>query len=124
MNQRFLMWGLTSIAFVVTLAISSWQEGLWQPDTLPVHSARAASPFAEVDEPSDSPARPLAPMHITPPPPTQTVAAVIPPPPVEPAPQEAPPAEEPPEQPSAQDLDQQDFADHRDREAGRSARTR
>ena len=40
MNQRFLMWGLMSIAFVVTLAISSWHDGLWTSDAIPARGNR------------------------------------------------------------------------------------
>jgi len=43
MNQRFLMWGLTSIAFLVTLAMSSWHDGLWTSDATPTWGNRPAA---------------------------------------------------------------------------------
>jgi len=64
MNQRFLMWGLTSIAFVVTLAISSWHEGLWTSDEIPTlrnHPAAVASV-----EQTAMPVRPFAPENAAP----------------------------------------------------------
>ena len=128
MNQRFLMWGLASITFVVTLAITSWNDGLWQADaTLPTraHSMRTAS-FTTEDT-TDLPMRPFAPTNPAPPAPVEKLAAVTPPPPpvVEPAPQEAPPpADEPSTQVTAQELDEADFQAHRDRAAEHSARAR
>src|ERR1700722_4261827 len=120
MNQRFLMWGLASITFVVTLAITSWHDGLWQSDEMaaPAHNVRTASSTTE--ETVGLPARPFAPEHavapLTPPPP--------PPPPPEPAPQEALPPPVEPEQVSAQELDEQEFQSHRDRASEHSARSR
>lgn len=128
MNQRFLMWGLASITFVVTLAITSWNDGLWQADaTMPTraHSMRTAS-FTTEDT-TDLPMRPFAPTHAAPPEPVEKLAAVTPPPPpvVEPAPQETPPpAEDPSTEVSAQALDEADFQAHRDRAAEHSARAR
>ncbi len=128
MNQRFMMWGLASITFVVTLGITSWNDGLWQSDeTAPTraHSVRTASFTA--DDTTDVPFRPFAPTHAAPPPaPLEKVAAVTPlPPPVEPAPSEALlPTDEPSTQVSAQELDEADFQAHRDRAAEHSARAR
>lgn len=126
MNQRFLMWGLASITFVVTLAITSWHDGLWQSDetVTPAHNVRTASFTTE--ETVDMPARPFAPEHAVPPPPVETVAAVTPPPPPppEPAPQETPAPAVEPEQVSAQELDEQEFQSHRDRASEHSARSR
>jgi hypothetical protein len=64
MNQRFLMWGLTSIAFVVTLAISSWHEGLWTSDAIHTRGNRPA-PLASA-EPTELPIRPFAPENAAP----------------------------------------------------------
>jgi len=126
MNQRFLMWGLASITFVVTAAVSSWNEGLWQSgESLPApsHGARAAS--FTTDDIGEMPSRPFAPTHAAPAaPPVETVAAVAAPPPV-PAPQEevAPPVESS-TQVSAQELDEADFQAHRDRDTEQRARNR
>jgi hypothetical protein len=128
MNQRFLMWGLASIAFVVTLTVTSWNEGLWQSDetAAPVHNVRAASLTSA--NPTDLPFRPFVTTHVEQPAPVETVAAVkpLPPPPdLAPAPQEEPPpADEPSTQASAQELDDQEFQAHRDRAAEHSARSR
>ena len=130
MNQRFLMWGLASITFVVTLGITSWNDGLWPSDeTMPTraHNVRTAS-FTS-DDSTDLPLRPFAPTHAAPPaPPVEKIAAVTPPPPppVEPAPEEAapPPTEEPSTQVSAQELDEADFQAQRSRDSERSARAR
>ena len=129
MNQRFLMWGLASITFVVTLTITSWNEGLWQADqtAAPAHNVRVASLTSE--NPTDLPFRPFVPTPIAQPAPAapvETVAAVksLPPPP-DPAPQEEPPpADEPSTQVSAQELDEEEFQSHRDRAAEHSARSR
>jgi type IV secretory pathway VirB10-like protein len=125
MNQRFLMWGLASIAFVVTLALTSQRDGLWQSDQTiaPTHNIRTASSFTTEDSVA-VPARPFAPAHAAPPPPVETVTAVTPPPPDPAPPQEAPPPPVETEQVSAQELDEQDFQSHRERAAERSARSR
>ena len=127
MNQRFLMWGLASITFVVTAAVSSWNDGLWQSeDTLPApgHMVRTAS--FTTDDTTDMPSRPFAPTHAAPEaPPVATVAAVAPPPPPVPAPPEetAPPVEASTPV-SAQELDEADFQAHRDRDDEQRARNR
>ena len=64
MNQRFLMWGLMSIAFVVTLAISSWHEGLWTSDAIPTRGSRPAALASA--EPTELPVRPFAPENAAP----------------------------------------------------------
>jgi hypothetical protein len=64
MNQRFLMWGLTSIAFVVTLAISSWHDGLWTSDAIPTRGNRPAALMSA--EPTTLPLRPFAPENAAP----------------------------------------------------------
>ena len=126
MNQRFLMWGLASIAFVVTLTVTSWNQGLWQSDetAAPAQNVRAASLTSA--NPTDLPFRPFVPTHVEQPAPVETVAAVkLPPPPdLAPAPQEEPPPADEPAQASAQELDEQEFQAHRDRAAEHSARSR
>jgi hypothetical protein len=126
MNQRFLMWGLASLTFVVTAAVSSWNDGLWQSEeTLPApaHGVRTAS--FTTDDTGGMPSRPFAPTHAAPAaPPVETVAPVAAPPPV-PAPQEeAAPPVEPSTQVSAQELDEADFQAHRDRDTEQRARNR
>ncbi len=32
MKQKYVIWGLAGAAFLVTLGISAWREGLWSPD--------------------------------------------------------------------------------------------
>lgn len=129
MNQRFLMWGLASITFVVTLGITSWNDGLWQSDpTMPTRAHNARTVSLTTDDTTDVPFRPFAPTHAAPPAaPAEKVAAVTPPPPapVESAPEQAPPpADEPSTQVSARELDEADFQAHRDRAAEHSARAR
>jgi hypothetical protein len=126
MKQRFLMWGLASITFVVTAAVSSWNEGLWQSEeTLPapVHGARTASFTAE--DTTDMPSRPFAPTHAAPAPPavTTTVAAITPPPAAPPE-EEAEPPVESSTPVSAQELDEADFQAQRERGSEQRARNR
>jgi len=125
MNQRFLMWGLTSIAFLVTLAISSWNEGLWVPDETPTqHTVRTAS-FVEDEAPTALPARPFAPLHTAQSTPVETIAAATPPPAPAPPEQEAPAQEQPPPMPVAeQEMDTNEFLAHRDRAFQRGSRAR
>jgi hypothetical protein len=125
MNQRFLMWGLVSITFVVTLAVSSWHEGLWPSHETPTHGNRPTT-VASAD-PVQLPSRPFGPQ--TPPRPITTPAtAVVTPPPPAPAPQQQdqPLAETPPPAlPTAEaEVDTAEFLAHRDRASQHSARTR
>jgi hypothetical protein len=124
MKQRFLMWGLASIAFVVTLAFSSWHEGLWPYDEAPGRSTHAAS-LASAD-PVPLPAQPFAPEHSAPPAATPIVVAATPPQPQATQQPETPPPEEaPPPMPTAeQEVDTAEFLEHRDRAAQHSARSR
>ena len=116
MNQRFLTWGLASIAFVVTLAFSSWHEGLWPYDETPTRGNRAAS-LASTD-PVPLPAQPFAPEHPAPAVETPLVVAATPP-------QASQQPEAPPPMPVAeQEVDTTEFLAHRDRAAQHSARTR
>ena len=122
MNQRFLMWGLASIAFVVTLAFSSWHEGLWPYDETPTRGNRAAS-LASTD-PVPLPAQPFAPEHPAPAVETPLVVAATPPQASQ-QPEAPPPEEAPPPMPVAeQEVDTTEFLAHRDRAAQHSARTR
>ena len=122
MNQRFLMWGLASIAFIVTLAFSSWHEGLWPYDETPTRANRAAS-LASAD-PVPLPAQPFAPEHPAPPVETPLVVATTPPQASQ-QPEAPPPEEAPPPIPAAeQEVDTTEFLAHRDRAAQHSARTR
>jgi hypothetical protein len=126
MKQRFLMWGLASIAFVVTLAISSWHEGLWPYDEAPTRSNRAAS-LAPAD-PVPLPAQPFAPEHPAPPAATPIVVAATPPQPQAPqqpaSPAPAPEETVPPMPTAEQEVDTSEFLAHRDRAAQHSARSR
>jgi hypothetical protein len=125
MKQRFLMWGLASIAFAVTLAISSWHEGLWPADET---STVGNSPAALASSgPMPLPAQPFGPAHPAPAAATPIVAAVTPqlpqapqhPETVEPASEVAPPM------PTAEaEVDTAEFLRHRDRAAEHSARAR
>jgi type IV secretory pathway VirB10-like protein len=127
MNQRFLMWGLASIVFVVTLGISSWHEGLWATDE-PATAAHQTRPTAVAsDDITPIPARPFGPEK---PAPTAVpaLAAVTPQPPAPPPP---PPAETPPPTDTSQpmpvavaDMDEAIFMDHQDRAAQRGSRAR
>ena len=124
MNQRFLMWGLASIAFVVTLAISSWQEGLWPSDGTITRGNRA--PALASIESTELPARPFAPEHPTSAVATPAAAVVTPPPQQAPAQTDIPaPAESPPPMPVAEaEVDTTEFLAHRDRASQHSSRAR
>ena len=130
MNQRFLMWGLASITFVVTAAVSSWNDGLWQSEeTLPAPGHGVRTAFFTADDTTDMPSRPFAPTHVVPAPaPVATIAAVTPSPPTAPAPE--PPQEEaaPPVESStpvtAQELDEADFQAQRERDTEQRTRNR
>jgi hypothetical protein len=39
-KSRILLWGLTAAVFILTLAFSSWHEGLWRSDA--ARATRAA----------------------------------------------------------------------------------
>ena len=124
MNQRFLMWGLSSIAFVVTLAISSWHEGLWPSDEAITRGNRAAA-VASTDS-TELPARPFAPEHPAPAVAPPAAAVVIPPQAQAPQHTDIPaPAESPPPMPVAEaEVDAAEFLAHRDRASQHSARAR
>jgi hypothetical protein len=125
MKQRFLMWGLASIAFAVTLAISSWHEGLWPSDETLSRGNRPTA-FASAD-PMPLPAQPFGPAHPAPAVATPIVTAVTPPQPQ--APQQpdtvGPASESPPPMPTAEaEVDTAEFLRHRDRAAQHGARAR
>jgi hypothetical protein len=124
MKQRFLMWGLASMAFVVTLAVSSWNEGLWFADEPPIRGSRPAT-LASAD-PIPLPAEPYGPIKpatVA----TSTVTAATPPQP-QALQQTEPPA--PAEQlalpmPVAEaEVDTPHFLSRRDRASQHSSRAR
>jgi hypothetical protein len=125
MKQRFLMWGLASIVFAVTLAVSSWHEGLWPADETPTRGNRPAA-LASAD-PMPLPAQPFGPAHPAPAVAVPIVAAVTPAQPQAPQPPETvdPASESLPPMPTAEDeVDTAEFLRHRDRAAQHSARAR
>lgn len=122
MNQRFLMWGLASIVFMVTLGISSWHEGLWSSDE-PVITHHARPAAAESEDITPLPARPFGPEKPAPEV-LPALAAVTPQPPPPPPPVEAlPPADIPPMPTAVPDMDEEDFLAHQDRAAQRGSRS-
>jgi hypothetical protein len=124
MNQRFLMWGLASIAFVVTLAISSWHEGLWPSDET-ITRGNSAPALASIDS-TELPAQPFAPEHPAPAVATPAAAVVAPQQQQAPAQMDIPaPAESPPPMPVAEaEVDTAEFLAHRDRASQHSSRAR
>ena len=124
MNQRFLMWGLASIVFVVTLGISSWHEGLWASDE-PAAAAHHTRPTAVAsDDITPIPARPFGPEKAAPTP-IPALAAVTPQPPPPPPPEIPPPADTSQPMPTAvADMDEAIFMDHQDRAAQHGSRAR
>ena len=119
MNQRFLMWGLASIVFVLTLGISSWREGLWTSDEPAVHHARPAAVAS--DDITPMPARPFGPEKAAPTVVPPRVAAATPPPPPPPPAEAPPPIDTLPESTAAvPDMDEADFRAHQSRGAQRS----
>ena len=123
MKQRFLMWGLASIAFAVTLAISSWREGLWPADETLTNRPTA---LASAD-PIPLPTQPFGPAHPAPALATPPVVALTPP--QQQAPQQPetlePASEVAPPMPTAEaEVDTAEFLRHRDRAAQHSARAR
>jgi hypothetical protein len=125
MNQRFLMWGLASIAFVVTLAISSWHEGLWPSDEIPARGNSAATLTSA--DPAPVPAQPFGPAHPAPAVVGPVLAAATPPQAQAPQQPETamPAAYTPPPMPTAEaEVDTAEFLSHRDRAALHSSRAR
>jgi hypothetical protein len=139
MKQRFLMWGLASIVFLVTLAVSARQEGLWPTDETATRGNRPTV-LASVDvastDPMPLPARPFGPINPAPAVATPVVAAAIPAqqqqPPPPPPPQavqqtetSVPDAAAPPPMPTAEaEVDTNEFRSHQDRASQHSARSR
>ena len=117
MNQRFLMWGLASIVFVVTLGISSWHAGLWTSDEPAVRHARPA-PVAS-DDMTPMPVRPFGPEKLAPTVSLPPVAAATPQPPLPAPPAVVPPPIDPPPASTAAvpDMDEADFRAHEERVA-------
>jgi len=101
MKQKFIVWGLAGAAFLVTLGITSWQNGLWssgepsaqpdgvaanrsidKPNPIPKDPFQAAVPPAAAAPPPAAMAPPAAP------PPAETTQSP-PQPPVDNAPTQA-----------------------------------
>lgn len=124
MNQRFLMWGLASIVFVVTLGFSSWHEGLWAADApTTAHHTRPPAD-ATSDDITPLPTRPFGPEKPAPAVVPALAAATPQPPPPPPAAEPPPPADLPPPMPTAvPDMDEADFMAHQDRAAARGSRS-
>ena len=129
MKQRFLMWGLASIVFVVTLGFSSWHDGLWassaDADASPAPATHRNRPVTvESDDITPIPSRPFGPDKPTPAS-VPAIAAVTPPPPVAPPPVEDPPF---PTTPIAEhpvpDMDEAEFREHEERATQRGERSR
>jgi hypothetical protein len=127
MNQRFLMWGLTSIAFVATLAISAWQQGLWPAEDVTPRVSHPIPIALASAESTPMPLRPFAPANPAPATAEPAIQAVATPQPQAPEQQPTPaPAEvSPPSMPTAvPDVDEEEFLAHRDRAAQRGSRSR
>ena len=122
MNQRFLMWALASIVFVVTLGISSWHEGLWT-SAEPATAAHRARPVAVAsDDSTPMPERPFGPEKPAPAA-VPAIAAVTTPPPPPPAEAPPPPPADTPSMSSAvPDMDEEEFRAHEDRASRRGGR--
>lgn len=134
MNQRFLMWGLAGIAFIATLAISSWNEGLWPFEETTIPHGNHQATVAMSTEPAPLPARPFGPETLTEAPtPPPTVDSAVPLPPDDPPPIEAPEPppvlasdeDQPPSVPAAEtEQEMTEFLANRDRASQRSSRAR
>jgi hypothetical protein len=124
MKQRFLMWGLASIAFMVTLAFS-WDPGLWSADETPTRGNKPATLAAA--DPMPLPAQPFGPTKPAPAVATPVAEATPQQPQALQQPETPVPAaaEVPPPMPTAEaEVDTAEFLDHRDRAAQHSARSR
>jgi hypothetical protein len=130
MKQRFLMWGLASIVFLVTLAVSARQEGLWPTGETPTGGSRPAvlsSADLASSDPMPLPTQPFGPVNPASAVATQVLAAVPSPQPQAIQQTETPPpdADTPPPMPAAQaEVDTTELLRHRDRASQHSARSR
>jgi hypothetical protein len=131
MKQHFLIWGVGGVAFAVTLAISSWHDGLWESGETVASSARTAIPVtasSSVTAATPVPARPFGPVSTNTEVTTPTVTAVTPQSPAPqqqetPAPTESPPPDTHDAVPdSAPSADEAEFRARSDRAAEHSAR--
>ena len=106
MTQKTITWGLALSAFVVTLAISSWREGLWHSGEQTAMASASpgsdathipARPFEKVASSGPTPVRPapLAPAVPVATRPMMVAAAPPPPPPAPPPVAESAPAPAP-----------------------------
>jgi hypothetical protein len=108
MDRRILFSVLVAGTFVLTLAFSSWHEGLWRSDAAPVTHAVASHPSGS-PKPAAMPAAMAAPAAATNPPP-----AVAP----------SDPAQSEPQSDSAPDVDSGERLARRERGGGRGSRSR
>jgi hypothetical protein len=92
MNRRFLIWSVAGAIFLVTLAISSWNSGLWQSEPVEQTHNIVPRPLVLANQ-TEAPLRPFAPptpsAAVPDPAPTaapELAAASPPPPPAAPPP--------------------------------------
>jgi hypothetical protein len=136
MNQKYIIWGLAISAFVATLAISSWHEGLWHSgeavaQTPPERDAThiPSHPFESVPPGTLPPPGRLPPIASAAPVAARPVLQTATPPPPAPPPAESDP--QPPPTDSATDdtpspvpdPDYEQFQQQADRGGERSARS-
>ena len=81
-KQKYAVWGVAGAAFLLTLGITSWRNGLWssdEPSAQPGGSGAAAS--HSIDRPNPVPKHPFQAAIIPPaaPPPAQTTQLPSPP---------------------------------------------
>jgi hypothetical protein len=99
MNRRFLIWGVAAATFAVTLAISSWNNGLWQSDPVDQANNTVRRPLVLASR-AQAPLRPFAPAAtssaVSAPAPASATTTPVLDPELDPAPSPAPPAPPPP----------------------------
>ena len=73
MKQKYAVWGVAGAAFLVTLGITSWRNGLWSSDE-PTAQPGSAAASHSIDKPNPVPKHPFQAAMITPtaPQPAQT----------------------------------------------------
>jgi len=82
-KQKSTVWGLAGAAFLVTLGITSWRNGLWSSDE-PTAQPGGVAVSHSIDKPNPIPKDPFHAAVIPPappPPPAQTQTTQLPPPP-------------------------------------------
>lgn len=87
-KQRYTVWGLAGAAFLVTLGVTSWRNGLWSSDELTAQPNRTAASHS-IPTPTPIPKNPFQTATTPPaaPPPVQTTQ---PPPQLQPTPEPLP----------------------------------